>query len=348
MNLNLSAYLAENPNETNITGKNFEINCQINTKKDIVFEKCRFYFLKDSSFICVSAVFNFCEFIGKEELHKYKGNLNILFSECILDKCVMSGNIAKVNFGNCNLNNFKDTSISSIYVLNNHSYLQNFTILGECDTLNLDNTVFNSEENKGIWNKKIRMNASCKKTIFANSNVNPFYFATKCDDKKSLDLSNAKLTDDWSRLRKNYAGISLFIVLLLSLLFFLPIITQSFFLLMASKVDISVLLNSKITLAESLFFGGKEGFQAFFYFVFTCTLIIYNALRIWMTLSIAKLREEEKFLSDSNFQLVSINPNKYKIQLKVEKILKILFWVSILYSLLKLKDTLLIEVPNFY
>ena len=33
------------------TGKNFEINCQINTKKDIVFEKCRFYFLQDSSLL---------------------------------------------------------------------------------------------------------------------------------------------------------------------------------------------------------------------------------------------------------------------------------------------------------
>jgi uncharacterized protein YjbI with pentapeptide repeats len=348
MNLDLSTYLAENPNVTSIADKNFEITRRVDLKDDIVFENCRFCFLKNSSFISRSLNFEKCVFIGKEELHEYKGQINIQFSECNLNNCRLSGNIPYINFSNCKLNDFKDTSISSQYVLNNHSYLKNFTINGECGILNLDSTVFNSAKFKGIWDKKIIRNASCKKTIFDNSDVNPFYFATKCDDKKSLDLSNARLTDDWSRLRKNYTGMSLFIVFFLSILFFLPIITQSFFLLMASKIDVSLLQIDKITLAEYLFFGGKNGFGAVVYFIFTCALLVYNTLRIWMTLSIAKLREEEKFLSDSNFQLVSISPGRYQKQLIIEKILKILFWVSILYSTLKLKDTLLIEVPFFY
>ncbi|MCK8482277.1 hypothetical protein [Psychroserpens algicola] len=346
MIINLGQHLAKNPTDVVFKDINFDITSQVRPKQKVEFKNCRFYFRKSSNFIAKFVFFTNCKFIGKEELYDYANIANIDFKECVLDDCRLSNTINFITFDNCSLNNFKDSSISSYYFLNNKSYVYNFTIIGECDHLDLSATVFNSDKARGIWDKKVVINATCKKTIFDNSEVNPFYFATKCDDKTSLDLSSARLTDDWSRLRKNYSGLSLLVVLLLSILFFLPIITKSYFLMLASKTEILAMNVQKVTLGEALFFGGNEGFNAFIYFLFTLALIVYNCLRIWMTLSIAKLREEEKFLSDSNFKLVSIHPDKYKNQLRIEKILKVLFWVSIFYSVLKLKDTLLIQIPN--
>ena len=101
----------------------------------------------------------------------------------------------------------------------------------------------------------------------------------------------------------------------------------------------------QVPLWESILYGGKHGWAAFGYSVLTVILITYNALRIYMTISIAKLREEERFLGDSNFQLVSIHPEKFKVQLWVDRYLKYFFYVSTLYACFKIWDTLHIMVP---
>ncbi len=201
---------------------------------------------------------------------------------------------------------------------------------------------------ESFWDKTIRLSAKCDKVVFDNVKINPFYLATKCADKSTLDLTRATLTDNWSKLRKKYAGVNLFIVLVLTFIFFLPLLTQSFFLLLSSKIDASLLPFQRVPLWEALLFGGKVGNAAVLYCSLTIVLIVYNITRFLMTLSIARLREEESFLRDSNFQLVSIHPEKYKTQLVIDKVLKILLWLSIIYSGLKLYDTLQIQVPLFH
>lgn len=66
-----------------------------------------------------------------------------------------------------------------------------------------------------------------------------------------------------------------------------------------------------------------------------------------MTISISKLQQEEKFLKDANFHLISIHPNKLRIHIKIDRFLNIIFCISAAYSLLKLIDTLFIMVPAF-
>lgn len=65
-----------------------------------------------------------------------------------------------------------------------------------------------------------------------------------------------------------------------------------------------------------------------------------------MTVTIARLREEEIFLKDSNFNLVSIHPEKIKVQVKLDRILNRLLIVSLLYTAYKLISALSIEVPS--
>lgn len=345
MNINFGEHLAENPTVVGFKDMNFDITSQVSVNMNVEFRNCRFYFHKGSVITANHVFFINCDFIGEEQQHNNETLSGFHFQKCNLEDCRISKIFKSIRFYECSLTNFEDFSSSYIFRLQD-CVVENFKIKGECKKLELYSTVFNSNTVRGTWDKKVVIDAVCRKTIFDNVELNPFYFATKCDDKTSLDLSSAILIDNWSRLRKEYSGLNLLIVLFLSILFFLPIITKSYFLMLTSKAEILALGIQKITLGEALLFGGKESYSAFIYFFFTMALIVYNALRIWMTLSIAKLREEEMFLSDSNFKLVSIHPDKYQTQLLIEKILKVLFWFSIIYSVLKLKDTLLIEIPN--
>ena len=94
-------------------------------------------------------------------------------------------------------------------------------------------------------------------------------------------------------------------------------------------------------------FGGKEGWLAFGYAVLTGVLAFYNITRLRLTMKIAKLKEEETFLRDSGFNMVSIDPHKYERQLRWDKVLTWMLIVSSVYACMKLIDTLLILVPVY-
>lgn len=198
-----------------------------------------------------------------------------------------------------------------------------------------------------IWNKIIRKSAICDAVIFGPGKVNPFYFAIRCFDKSKLDLTSATLIDDWSRLRKKYAGLGLFIVFLLTLAFILPLLTESFFLLLLAKMGDSVPVQ-RTHLWEVLLFGGKTGANAILYACLTVILVIYNVGRLYVTIAISRLREEEQFQRDANFQIVAVDPDKYKGLRVIDKVLSILLWISVAYSLFKVGDTMQILVPNFH
>jgi hypothetical protein len=314
-----------------------------------VYDSCKFIFRESGEYLIDGVTIQNCSFIGLENLHYFPTNAGRLtIRNC---KKFYDNRITKefriIEIENCELANFNDDSISTQFVMTK-SEIKDFVIKGSCESLHLSDVRFLSSLHRhSTWDKVIIKSAKCFKTIFDNVRINPFYFATKCDDKSSLDLSRSTLIDNWSRLRKKYAGLSLFIVFFLTFLFFLPLFTHSFFLLTLKKVESQFYEAKTIPLWEALLFGGKTGWTAIGYATLTMILLIYNIGRIYMTVSIARLREEEMFLKDSDFNLVSIHPEKYKKQLLLDKVLSIMFWISIGYTLLKLVDTLLIKVPAF-
>ncbi|MBL4559675.1 MAG: hypothetical protein JKX79_01695 [Labilibaculum sp.] len=318
-----------------------------------IFKNCEFLFTEKGLIRFDNCIIENCVFIGINDLELYskeknKENGNILINQCEHFKNNrFKGVFRNLSFSHTNIVNLIDDSIC-IKTTFSSLKITNAKINGQCNQLIFNYSKFiTSKGNVSIWNKIILDGAKCDKAIFDNVRVNPFYLATKCDNKASLDLSRATLIDDWSRLRKKYAGISLFIVFILTFLFFLPLLTQSFFLLLTSKINSTIVEFNSTPLWKALLFGGKENLSAFLYFCLTIVLILYNSGRLWMTISIAKLREEENFLKDSNFQLVSIHPEKLKTQLIVDKLLNFMFWISFVYSIFKLIDTLSIQVPIF-
>ena len=103
----------------------------------------------------------------------------------------------------------------------------------------------------------------------------------------------------------------------------------------------------KIPLWKILFFGGKEGFLKLSYCITTIILVLYNVIRFSLTISLAKLREEELFLSDAGFPTVSPNPNKYGLHKKIDYYLNIIFWITLLISGYKISEAFTVAVPVF-
>jgi len=315
---------------------------------NLIFKNCTFSFEESGHLILVNCAVESCKFEGLDNLHNFKTDRGILeIKSCkIFIGNVISYQFRTINISNSVLEEYIDLSTSTEYYIET-SDLRSFVIEGETEKALLKETTFNSAKKwNSIWNKLIVKTISCSNTIFGEVRINPYYFATKCADKSTLDISRATLIDDWSRLRKEYSGTRLYIILLLTFIFVLPILTHSFFLLAVSKIEPTMFFN-KIPLWKALLFGGKEGLYSIVYSMLTLLLLIYNYGRFHITMSIAKLREEENYLIQSNFNMVSISPKKYQHLLKWDKYLKVLWYLSIVLSILKLWDTITILVPNY-
>jgi len=346
----LLSTLLKNSNESVFRNLTIEVDSKIfPTPSNYHFEHCHFIFKSEGYVQFTKSYFVSCKFQGEPKNKEHKYSAVLMFISCTEFSTInFLGGFQHLLIHSTEIRGLNDTSNCTNYIISEGSSVHSFLIKGRCESIDINGTFFTSTKvQEGKWDKEIIKSAKCIKTIFEKVQVNPFYLATKCDDKSSLDLTSATLIDNWSMLRKNYAGISLIIIIALTLVFFLPLITHSFFLMLSSKIDISLIPKERTSLWSVLLFGGKSGFSAIFYATLTIILLLYNLGRIWMTITIAKLREEEKFLADSNFQLVSIHPEKYKSQLFMHGILKLMLLVSVGYSILKIYDTMLIQVPNF-
>jgi len=315
---------------------------------ELLFDNCTFVFFKNGKLKIQDCAIKNCTFKGLENLHDFTTESGIL--EIISCKVFRNNQFIQqfrtIHIQESVISVLIDESIAIYYTITS-SEVFNSKVLGACEYFQTRSVSFLSPSQSLLFSKKIIKRAICEETIFDDVKLNPFYLATKCHNKTTLDISRATLIDHWSRLRKKYTGLSLIIVFILTILYFTPIFFQSFFLISLSKIDISFYNIQKIHLWKALLFNGKQGFDAFIHAALTTVLVFYNVTRIIITISIAKLREEEIFLKDSNFNLVSIHPHKYKTLLKFDKILGYLFWISIAYTLFKLLDTLIIEVPIF-
>ena len=367
-----------------LVGYNIELvgNLVLN---DLKIEDCEFHFNASSEINLElrNSIITNCSFESDMLYLRHVVN-DLAFYDCNECKNIkFSGGFSNITLINSNFFKFKDLSSCQNYKMS-HVRFNVFQMLGHCHTLKLLNCKFydisatdrdftetlrtadnlNYEDKKrdsnlkhfeflapkygnSIWNMPIRNSAICKDVLFDNVYINPFYFATKCTDKSTLDFSKAILIDDWSRLRKKYSGINLFIVFFLTLIFFLPYLAKSYVLLMLANVDVANIEITKVPLWEVLLYGGKEGYLRYGYLILSIVLILYNVVRLWMTISIGKLREEERYLKDSNFQMVSIHIDKLTTHVKVDKILTIGLWISVVYSIFKIIDALYVLVPTY-
>ncbi len=346
--INLSEYLQKG--EAFIEAQTFIVNkdCKIgNNDGGVVLKGCTFIYESSGGITFHNCVISNCIFIGlaKPELYGEGHFGHAWFDSTKVDGIILKNSFKIVLFGKCSVKNLTDESYSESFN-SSSSQISDFNIRGYCTKIHFKEVTFSSTSSeKSVWKKGIGLTAHCESVAFNDVNIHPYWLAAKCKDKSSLDLTRATLIDDWSRLRKKYAGMSLLIVLILTFLYFLPIFFHAFYLSLASKITIELPSIRKVPLWEVLLYGGKTGYVAGIYAFLTVVLLLYNVGRLYMTVSISRLREEENFLNDSNFPIAAIPPEKYKNQVLLDKILSTLFWISIIYTVFKLFDALFLEVP---
>lgn len=331
------------------------------------YERCVFRLESKGSIKFVNVHLINCSFNGSvlsEDLESELQSLRLI--NCKFNKVSFRSKFASIRIEGCNESYvIIDNSDTDNYQITNSTFY-NSNFFGKCSDLHLTNVDFrikmvvkyplrnlitfirtNFIRTHSIWDKEITHNANCNKITFDKVSVNPFYLITKCSDKSGIDLSNAKLIDNWSKLRKSYSGLSLTIIFLLTLIFFLPLFLKYFIISSTADLTQSDFLHKTTNVVpfwRVMLYGGQEDFLGFLHVVLTVILLSYNTIRLILTISIARLREEEKFMGDAGFENPAIHPDKLKIHVKAHRVLNYMFYIVVIYSVIKFFQAMQVEV----
>lgn len=210
-----------------------------------VFKNCQFEIVGNFSLSFQSASLDECVIVGlKNELNSTDNRINLSLKDCNkIEDLKISGNFNSVRFysgNNMKVIYLEDGASSNYYHVENSEFI-NCRVFGRTKDLGCFNSIikgdlkYKAAKINGLlryifriphshWDKKIDRVADCKNVSFDKTELNPFYLSTKSPNKDSIDLSNAILVDQWSELRKKYSGLSLFIVFVLTAIFFLPLL----------------------------------------------------------------------------------------------------------------------------
>lgn len=139
-------------------------------------------------------------------------------------------------------------------------------------------------------------------------NVGTLEFA--CLDRSNLDLSDADYVDQWNILRDTYTGARFFINLLFLVLYCLPLASRvAVYWGMGAMEDASgrgdlVPAGWVVrTVAEILFFGTSNNETVrWVYFVLAMSVMLYQALRLYLTIKVSSLREREEHMDAKGYK----------------------------------------------
>ncbi|MDY6994382.1 MAG: hypothetical protein SVR94_17500 [Pseudomonadota bacterium] len=104
-----------------------------------------------------------------------------------------------------------------------------------------------------------------------------------------IDVHKAKIEDKWLNLRKKYTGIGLLWVLLFTFIFLLPYVVETFFYVVTSRLTEHISYE-KWSLFEALLYSDKTGMYGKFYCALGIAVILYNAIRFFLTLFLSRVR----------------------------------------------------------
>ncbi len=263
-----------------------------------------------------------------EKIELYVDALSFTLKNKVVNYFIFEGFVENIDISGSSLNS-GDDFIRDLYLLSSLKlYFKN-----------LVNASKKSKWDLNVGNKIIALN-----TVITNTKITIYDFQTKCNDKSSLDINSSTIQDNWIELRKKYSGISFLIILTLTFLFFLPLIIKSIIIIYTSTI-----INSSSTkkLFEVVLFDNLSGFWGWFHFLLNIFLIIYNSLRYYCTITVSKLKEEERILLGSKFALASVPPIKIKLLIKIDRFLTFSYYLILFYSLYKLGQLMFLDVKVY-
>lgn len=353
-----------------------------------IFADCEFRFTDHIEVHFSQCTFIRCKFKGQsnfENINRVKTRL-LIGNAIEISDCLFLDGFSDLSISNTTLTNCEITSKTNRLTIGN-STCSNVDFLGESNELSLVYCHVESEffiknllgfdlkkrgwfekflnnnnltkevlskiisyQSKAVWDFDIKRKGRFDVVSFSKIQVDPHNIITKVKDKSTLDLSDADIVDSWSKLRMKYSGFNLYVVLLLTIGFFAPLIINYSILIsisdtMLSKFDF---FNTKTTVFEMIIFGGKQGNEKIVFGVLTIILFLYNLIRIIVTFRVAKLKEKQSILNDSNFSVSTIHPNKLISLMFWDRILSFALYVSVFYTLYKVWIGMNMVVPNLY
>lgn len=208
----------------------------------------------------------------------------------------------------------------------------------------------------GSWAAEVSGDLKLNEVSFDTLTVDSEVIANQCEDRASVDIQNAFVDNEWEVLRDNYSGTLLAFHLMYLLAFIAPLISKVFLAMGAAgassfALDIPFLKEQQydtIPVWELLLFGfyGMKSSAGWAHAGLTIALLVYNLSRLWLTVTIVKLRSREEHLSMQRFRRARPAAHKYEIKSLVHRfIMKPLFVLATCSALWKLWDAIQMQIP---
>ncbi len=152
------------------------------------------------------------------------------------------------------------------------------------------------------WSPFIIDQITFRSTRFTSSIVTMSDWINKAKIGDDVDFLEArKLKDNWATLRDEYTGFKLYWILVMTLVFIIPYCIKALFLIIAKGIPFTS--SDEAILLKVLMSGDLEGWKMWGAWLFGSILIIYNLLRFALTMKVARLREREEHLIQTNIKI---------------------------------------------
>ena len=236
-----------------------------------------------------------------------------------------------------------------------HTDFTDCKVIGAATRWHEEDVTHKAEDKRsGRWDVDVSGDLALKEVSFDALTVNSEVIANQCEDRSSVDIQNAHVDNEWELLRDNYSGTLLAFHLMFLLAFVAPLFSK----IAAAAGFAGLSLQSRLiggqeawpTIAvwEILLFGfyGRESVLGWWHAFLTVALLIYNVGRIYLTVTIVKLRSREEHLSVQRFRRARPAAAKYEFKILVHRfIMRPLFLLAILSAGWKIWDAVKLHIP---
>lgn len=305
--------------------------------KNVVFRKCNFKSKAVSEvglhFVDVTLENCSIELPASSTLH-FELNCSVVDSS--ISKCI-SAIFSKVTFSKSRIQLSSETTFENVT-------FGECNISGRCEQLTVKRVHFSS----GKWNGAGSMKFDALQFVFADLAIVEGDSLAYCSNRDEVDVQNAKVIDTWADLRDTYTGLSQFLIIIGSLVFFAPYAIKLFILNATARI-VDYLPESAYgmqPLWQALFLGNSSSiWLKYGYSALAAILVLYNFGRIVFTVQVSRLREREEHLNMLGYKRTRPRENVLSRMKSADQFLRYIGYGALIAGFVRLVQALLVSVP---
>ncbi|MCK6440214.1 MAG: hypothetical protein L6Q71_08450, partial [Planctomycetes bacterium] len=206
----------------------------------------------------------------------------------------------------------------------------------------------------GVWYPYLDQRMSAGQLQFDETFIDASQIARHCESKEGIDIQRAEVDDAWETLRDEFTGVRFFLHLVLVVGFILPIIFKGMFIAAYSQTMETAHITGHwvnqgeivhMPMIEVLAFGGYSGVAKWIHLCTFAGLVLYNALRYFVTMWVGALREREEHRATLGFKLCRPPDAQVKWPWRLRTALNWLLLIALGATLWHAIEFLFIDVP---